>query len=199
MTVRATERSEAEELTRLALRAQAGDERAVDRLMQRVRLIAHRYCRARLATWYGGVHLADDVAQDVCVAVLTALPRFRDRGRPFEAFVYAIGARKVADAQRTLSRADCPTGELPDDPDESPTPEDYAVKVSDLEHAMMLLDELPEKLREVVILRIAAGLSAEETGRALGMSAGAVRVAQHRALTKLRELALAVRKGGGHA
>ncbi|MEO8328889.1 MAG: sigma factor-like helix-turn-helix DNA-binding protein, partial [Candidatus Nanopelagicales bacterium] len=30
------------------------------------------------------------------------------------------------------------------------------------------------------------GLSAEETGRALGMTPGAVRVAQHRALSRLR-------------
>jgi RNA polymerase sigma-70 factor, ECF subfamily len=37
-------------------------------------------------------------------------------------------------------------------------------------------------------LRVAVGMSTEETAAALGMSSGAVRVAQHRALTKLREL-----------
>jgi hypothetical protein len=40
-------------------------------------------------------------------------------------------------------------------------------------------------------LRVAVGMSAEETGSVLGMSAVAVRVAQHRALTKLRALAAA--------
>jgi len=35
-----------------------------------------------------------------------------------------------------------------------------------------------------------SGLSAEETGNVLGMSAGAVRVAQHRALARLRQFAL---------
>ena len=39
------------------------------------------------------------------------------------------------------------------------------------------------------MLRVATGLTAEETGAALGMSAGAVRVAQHRALVKMREYA----------
>ena len=39
------------------------------------------------------------------------------------------------------------------------------------------------------MLRVASGLSAEETGAALGMTAGAVRVAQHRALVKMREIA----------
>ncbi len=51
---------------------------------------------------------------------------------------------------------------------------------------MGLLDKLPEKLREILRLRVVAGMSAEETGRALGMTPGAVRVAQHRALNTLR-------------
>ena len=39
------------------------------------------------------------------------------------------------------------------------------------------------------MLRVAAGLSAEEVGTMLGMSAGAVRVAQSRALAQLRTVA----------
>jgi RNA polymerase sigma-70 factor, ECF subfamily len=121
--------------------------------------------------------------------VLSALPRYRNRGRPFEAFVHGIAARKVADAQRNVARADRPTDAVPDDVDARPTPEEEALNAADLKQAMNLLEELPEKLREVVVLRVAAGMSAEETGRSLGMSAGAVRVAQHRALTRLRKLA----------
>jgi DNA-directed RNA polymerase specialized sigma24 family protein len=45
------------------------------------------------------------------------------------------------------------------------------------------------------LLRVAGGLSAEDTGYVLGMSPGAVRVAQHRALVRLR--ALAAREPGG--
>ena len=55
-----------------------------------------------------------------------------------------------------------------------------------------LLDRLPATQRELLILRVAVGLSAEETGNALGMSSGAVRVAQHRALARLRVLAAEV-------
>jgi RNA polymerase sigma-70 factor (ECF subfamily) len=68
-------------------------------------------------------------------------------------------------------------------------PEEVAVRASDAEHARALLDVLPDALRELMVLRIAVGLTAEETGRALGMSAGAVRVAQHRALQRLRAVA----------
>ena len=51
-----------------------------------------------------------------------------------------------------------------------------------------LMDSLPSQQREILTLRVGVGLSAEETAEALGMTAGAVRVAQHRALAKLRRL-----------
>ena len=174
------------DLSSLAGAAQRGGGADVEALLQRVRLVAHRYSRARLLGYPAGAQLADDVAQDICLAVLSALPRYRDRGRPFEAFVHAIASRKVADAQRTLSRTPVPTGEIPDGVDEAPTPEDHAVRSCDLRLASELLDLLPRTLREVMLLRVAAGLSAEETGAALGMTPGAVRVAQHRALVKMR-------------
>lgn len=177
------------DLSGLARAAQCGGEAEVEALLERVRSIAHRYSRARLYTYPGGQHLADDVAQDICIAVLGALPRYRDRGRPFEAFVHGVASRKVADAQRAFSRHPQPIDELPDEVDDAPTPEDHAVALSDAAAAAELLEQLPKTLREVMLLRVAAGLSAEETGAALGMTAGAVRVAQHRALAKIRERA----------
>jgi RNA polymerase sigma-70 factor (ECF subfamily) len=50
-----------------------------------------------------------------------------------------------------------------------------------------LLDVLPEKQRDIVLLRVVVGLSAEETAEAVGSTPGAVRVAQHRALARLRK------------
>jgi RNA polymerase sigma-70 factor (ECF subfamily) len=155
-------------------------------LLTRVRAVAHRYVRSRLWTYPGGADMVDDVAQEVCVAVFGALSRYRDEGRPFEAFVYGIAARKVADAQRAFAVADLSTPDVPDGADESPTPEEHAVRYAELRHVMGLMDRLPEKLREILRLRVVAGMSAEETGRALGMTPGAVRVAQHRALNTLR-------------
>jgi RNA polymerase sigma-70 factor (ECF subfamily) len=49
-----------------------------------------------------------------------------------------------------------------------------------------LLKVLPAKQREIVVLRVVVGLSAEETAEAVGSTPGAVRVAQHRALIRLR-------------
>ncbi|RZS37083.1 RNA polymerase sigma factor (sigma-70 family) [Herbihabitans rhizosphaerae] len=58
----------------------------------------------------------------------------------------------------------------------------------ELSHRMAdLLQILPDKQREIVVLRIVVGLSAEETADAVGSTPGAVRVAQHRALSRLRK------------
>jgi RNA polymerase sigma-70 factor (ECF subfamily) len=167
----------------------AGDPRALEDLLGTVHRLVHRYCRARLSRFAGAEHAADDVAQEVCIAVLSALPRYRDEGKPFEAFVYRIAANKVADVQRFAYRTPTPQAEIPDVIDLSDGPEALAIRASDAREARVLLDQLPETLRELVVLRVAVGLSADETGRALGMSAGAVRVAQHRAVQRLRALA----------
>jgi RNA polymerase sigma-70 factor (ECF subfamily) len=50
---------------------------------------------------------------------------------------------------------------------------------------------LPDKQREILILRVVVGLSAEETAEAVGSTPGAVRVAQHRALARLKSAIVA--------
>lgn len=177
------------DLRELATLAVAGDPEAVESLIGLVRPMVVRYCRARLGRVSGQYHIADDVAQEVCIAVLRALPRYRDIGRPFASFVFGIASHKIADALRSAIRAAVPTEDLPDGPDEHPGPEETVVRYIEAEHARDLLARLPEHQRELVLLRVVAGLSAEETGNVLGMSAGAVRVAQHRALARLRAMA----------
>jgi RNA polymerase sigma-70 factor (ECF subfamily) len=176
------------DLSRLALAAQRGASEDLEALLEQVRTIAHRYSWARLAAYPGGLHLADDVAQDICLAVFRALPRYRDRGRPFEAFVHGVASRKVADARRALAKHPLPTADFPDEVDDGPTPEDAVMRSHEAESASELLHLLPERLRELMILRVGAGLSTEETAAALGMTTGAVRVGQHRALTKMRQI-----------
>lgn len=178
----------------LVRRAVEGDEQATHDLLAFVHPLAIRYCRSRLSRLPGDArHFVEDLAQEVCVAVLMALPRYRDTGRPFEAFVFAIAAHKVADLQRAAMRhpgsTAVPSDEMPERPDDSLGPEERALLSSDAAWAKKLLANLPENQRELLVLRVAVGLTAEETGQMLGMSPGAVRVAQHRALSRLRALA----------
>ncbi|WP_229665767.1 sigma-70 family RNA polymerase sigma factor [Ornithinimicrobium pekingense] len=178
-----------DDLRGLARAARGGDAQARERLLGGVLTIAHRYARARLGTYPAAAEVAADVAQEVGMGVLTALPTYDDRGAPFEAFVYRIASRKVADAQRAHARGPVPTDHVG-----SPlfdahvvSAETHVVERDEAARAWALLETLSERHREVLVLRVGVGLSAAEAADALGMTPGAVRVTQHRALTELRE------------
>lgn len=164
-----------------------GDRDALSHVLETIRPVLVRYCRARVGPGDRASLSADDVAQEVCLAVITALPRYRDQGRPFMAFVYGIAAHKVADAHRSSARTRSePVADVPDGPTADDGPEQRALDSDSGRRMAELLDLLPERQREILVLRLVVGLSAEETAAAVGGTAGSVRVAQHRALARLR-------------
>jgi len=171
----------------LVTRAQSGDDEALNSLISLMRPRILGYCRSRLSGYAGGWDAADDAAQETCAAVVRMLPTYQHQGAPFAAFVYAIAAHKVADAQRRFSRSAICVEDFPEQTEPSPTPEEQAITSAGFQAAKVLLEQLPERMREVLVLR-AAGASADMVGDQLGMSANAVRVAQHRAVAKLRQL-----------
>ena len=176
-----------ERLDAVVAEAVAGDRDALRRVLETIRPIVVRYCRARVGTIDRTGLSADDVAQEVCLAAVMALPRYCDRGRPFLAFVYGIAAHKVADAYRAAGRdLAYPTDSIPERRSAEAGPEQAAVEADSFSRMSELLKVLPDKQREILILRVVVGLSAEETASAIGSTAGAVRVAQHRALARLK-------------
>jgi RNA polymerase sigma-70 factor (ECF subfamily) len=115
------------------------------------------------------------------------------------AFVYGIAAHKVADAYRAVGRdLSYATETVPERRSAEPGPEQAAVDADSVTRMSELLEILPDKQREILILRVVVGLSAEETAEAVGSTAGAVRVAQHRALARLKSaIAAAGRDAAG--
>lgn len=174
-------------LAELVEAAKAGDRAATEALVGNLRPRVYRYVLARVLD----PHLADDVTQEVTVTMLTALPRHVDQGRPFTAWVFGIASNKISESRRTASRRHETVGiETPDRvADEALEPETAVLRMETTGYVADLLAQLPDNHAEILRLRVAAGLSAEETAAVLGMTAGAVRVAQHRALGRLRELA----------
>lgn len=172
----------------LVAEARSGCPSAMEKLLTQVRPMISRYCRTRLSGYAGGRDTADDVVQETLVSVFRALPRYVDRGVPFAAWVYGIAARKVADAQRGVLGGATPVSEVPDEADSGPGPEDHLVTRAAADELYALLDQLPDRTREVLLLR-AEGMSAEKAGAHLGLSAGSVRVAYHRGVARLRQLA----------
>ncbi|WP_040525303.1 sigma-70 family RNA polymerase sigma factor [Gordonia effusa] len=176
------------ELDAAVLAAGQGDRAALESVLESVQEPILRYCRGRIGIGERHLFSADDIAQEALMAVMTALPRYRDQGRPFMAFVYGIASHKVADAMRVVGRTKAdPVDLVPETPSVSGGPEQMAIAADTSERMKQLLEILPEKQREVLILRMVVGMSAEETAQMVGSTPGAVRVAQHRALTKLKD------------
>ncbi len=174
--------------TELLAGAMRGDPSAIGRLFFTLRPIVHRFCRARLG--HGPISAAaDDVAQEALLAIFTALPRYEVRqGISFRAFALTITMRRVADAQRAAVRNRTDLVAQPLDwpgPDEN-APEQHALAAEQAVRLRGLMQTLSPQQRAILSLRIVVGLTANDTARALGMSASAVRVAQHRALRILR-------------
>jgi RNA polymerase sigma-70 factor, ECF subfamily len=168
--------------------AVAGDPRAREQLLGEIHPLVLRYCRARLGRQETVIGSADDVAQEVCLAVVNALPGYTLRGLSFRAFVYGIAAHKVTDAFRAIGRNRSePMADIPDTPLALDGPEHRLLQVELTERLSALLHRLTPRQREVLVLRIAVGLSAEETAQVVGSTPGAVRVTQHRALNRLRQ------------
>jgi RNA polymerase sigma-70 factor, ECF subfamily len=178
----------AREIDGLASEAVRGDRSAVAQLLAEIQPLVLRYCRGRIGRQDRTYACADDIAQEACLAVIKALPTYRDQGRPFLAFVYGISSHKVADAHRAAARNRSePVADVPDVPEWRDGPQERA-EHSELSDTMArLMNTLPAKQRDILVLRVIVGLTAEETADAIGSTPGAVRVAQHRALGRLRK------------
>jgi RNA polymerase sigma-70 factor, ECF subfamily len=164
-----------------------GDEdRISEAVLRNLRPAILRYCRARLP---GSHHAADDVVQEVCLALVAARPGWHDDAeRPVAAYAFGIASHKVADALRGAARTAVPVPDLPDMPDSRPGPEEIVIAKCEDERVRRVLAQLPTQQRRLLLLRVVSGLTAAEAGEVLGMSAAAVRVAQHRALARMRKL-----------
>ncbi|MBB5850141.1 sigma-70 family RNA polymerase sigma factor [Amycolatopsis umgeniensis] len=178
------------DLESLVPRARRGDPAATNELMSIVQPVVVRYCRSRMGGSDVRVIAAEDVAQETCLAVLTALPTARATGGSFLTAVLGIAARKVAAAFRGRARDRSePTPDPPDRATPEPNePEWQALAADGHDRLTRLMSSLPDIQREILRLRITVGMSAPETGAVLRVSPGLVRVAQHRALQKLRTI-----------
>ena len=145
----------------------------------------------RSSTLLSYVHLgttqgAQQAAQAICRKILRTLPSYLRSRAPFWGYVYGVTARYVADAQRyTLPEHSDPV-HLFDGP--------YGpLRLVDPGHTRsvaQLLATLPFEQREVLVLRVPLRLTVEDTAKIVGMSPATVRLLQHRALDRLRQLPL---------
>jgi RNA polymerase sigma-70 factor, ECF subfamily len=165
-------------------RARAGDEAAFSWIFRDVQPALLRYLRVITPE-------PEDVAGETWLQVVAGLAGF-DGGEPeFRAWLFTIARHRAADAGRARARRHAvplEPGEAADWPT-APDTADLALEAVSAQAAVSLLAELPRDQAEIIMLRVVAGLEADEVGRIVGKSAGAVRVAAHRGLRRLAGLA----------
>ena len=154
-----------------------------DRYVERV----YGYCYRRLPT----PEEAEDATSQIFTRALAALPRYRDDGPSFAAWLFAIAHNVVVDELRSR-RDHARGGSWGDDEaaagvDLAAGPEERALIAEDARELRALLARLPAEQARLIELRL-AGLTDKEIAFVLGRSHGAVRVAQHRAVRRLRSM-----------
>jgi RNA polymerase sigma-70 factor (ECF subfamily) len=172
--------------------ARAGDERAIAELYNGYFPRVYRYMLART----GNVGDAEDLTEEVFIRVLDALGRFEWREAPFSAWLFRIAHNAIISHQRRDGARGRQTPLSPTLPMKTQGPEEMVEARLTLDEVMRATETLPEAQRQVIALRFGAGLSVAETARALGKGEGNVKVIQHKAIAKLKDLLLDKRHDG---
>jgi RNA polymerase sigma-70 factor (ECF subfamily) len=166
----------------LLARANAGDGAAFARFLRAVTPTLRAVIRARGAALPPDQH--EDILQEVLLAIHLKRQTWRE-GTPVRPWLHAVARYKVVDAfRRRGSAIHLPIADfaevLPADP--APAP----LSARDAETMLGQIDARSAALVRAVSLD---GQSAEDAGQGLGLSPGAARVALHRAMKRLSDIA----------
>ena len=167
-----------EELHDLVERAQRKDPDAWEALYRRNYRGLFAYSRRRLFS----DEAADDAVSETMTRALVAIDRFRWKGAGVDAWLMGIARLVVLEHQRGAMRPPAPS--LPQAPVMGPL--DHLVAAEQAADVRTAFEQLSLDDQEVLELRVVAGLSAEGVGEVLDKKPGAVRMAQTRALSRLR-------------
>jgi RNA polymerase sigma-70 factor (ECF subfamily) len=132
---------------------------------------------------------AADVAQDAFLKAFRGLGNFRGDAS-FKTWLLTIAANEARGVLRKKGRrkelALESAGPLASGEE---TADEALQKKMEADRIRDLMEELPEKQRQAVALRIFEGLSFKEVGALIGSSEGAARVNYHHGIRRLREMA----------
>ena len=165
-------------------------DRAVDGDPQAFEVLARRYgpmMRGYALRLTGSTADADDAVQETLIHAWDHLDEVRD-GSVVKSWLMRIcGRRSIDIVRRRREHADADT--LAEVPDAAPTPESATIAGSGIASLAEALGRLPEEQRQCWVLKQTGGLSYEEIGEQLGISAESVRGRLARArVTLMRDM-----------
>ena len=131
-----------------------------------------------------GASEPDDLTSEVFQRAFTRIGSFSGDEERFRSWVFTIAHNLMVDDRRRRDRRPVPA---PVDPDVAGGDvEDDAMRRLSEQRVRRLCDRLAPDQRDVLLLRLVAGMTLEETATALGKTTGAVKALQHRAAAALR-------------
>ncbi|HXW32776.1 MAG TPA: sigma-70 family RNA polymerase sigma factor [Acidimicrobiales bacterium] len=163
--------------------ALSGDEDAWEELYRRVYPRLFAYLAKRL-----GRSEAEDAVNETMTRAVAGLSRYRPGPAGFDGWLFGIARHVSLDHQRRSARRPRHAPALVPDPPVDGELGDGLELAADHLQVRRAYEALGPADREVLDLRVVAGLSVEQTAAALGRRPGAVRTAQSRALARLRTL-----------
>lgn len=174
------------------------DPQAFGTLYQLYRPRVYRYLRI----WVGNAEEADDLAQDVFLRAMVALPGYRPNGAPFLAWLMRIARNRALDRLRAARRrpllsleaqAESGMPEAWDPVASSPgsLPVEELSRVELRQRLLAALEQLPEDQRVAVILVDIEGLTYDEAAAMAAVPAGTLKSRLSRGRARLRALLLA--------
>jgi RNA polymerase sigma-70 factor (ECF subfamily) len=140
----------------------------------------YAYCRRRTAS----AQEAEDLTSQVFTRALAGLEGYR--GGAVAAWLFRIARNTVINHYRDR-RPDVALDEAaPDLVDDGPSPPEVVMQAETLDRLRDLVAALPGAQQDLLALKLVGGLTSDAIGDVLGKSPGAVRVALHRIIARLR-------------
>jgi RNA polymerase sigma-70 factor (ECF subfamily) len=148
----------------------------------------HRFSSPVMAYLRGrGVADAEDLTSEVFLQVFRSAGTFKGDEKALRTFVFSVAhARYVDDVRKSVRRGVDVEFDPQDHAGVADSAETDALKELAGQRVEELLESLSPDQRDVLLLRIVADLSLEQTAEIVGKTTGAVKALQHRGLAALR-------------
>jgi RNA polymerase sigma-70 factor (ECF subfamily) len=171
----------------LLQRAQAGDQSALEMLLERYRPRLQRWARGRLPGWARDLADTRDLVQDTLIQAFKKVDGFEIRGDgAFQGWLRQILLNRIRQEIRRASRRPI-TAELDSQlEDDQPSPLERSVGKEAAERYERALARLKPADRDIIIARVELGQNNDEIAHAFAKpSTNAARMAVERALFRL--------------
>ncbi len=142
----------------------------------------YRFCLSQV----GDPHLAEDVAADALTAAFGAWARVGPGADGVRPWLFRIARNAAVDRHRRRTRGRRATALLAAGSAGPAEVEARAELRHDLRAVVTAIAALPRRDRQLIGLRVAAGLPFSDVAAVMGMKETAARMATHRALAKVR-------------